>query len=73
MTMTCKEWRAAVPKDEVHDWNGRIYMLREADHEYMTYDPTEDIKHAGNLLKLHNNLSARLAYIRRNGLANELA
>ena len=73
MTMTCKEWRAAVPKDEVHDWNGRIYMRREADHEYMTYDPTEDIKHAGNLLKLHNNLSARLAYIRRNGLANELA
>ena len=36
MTMTCKEWRAAVPKDGVLDCNGRIYTQREADHEYMT-------------------------------------
>ena len=36
MTMTCKEWRAAVPKDGVYDCNGRIYTHREADHEYMT-------------------------------------
>ena len=34
--MTCKEWRAAVPKDGVYDCNGRIYTHREADHEYMT-------------------------------------
>ena len=47
MTMTCKEWRAAVPKDGVLDWNGRIYTRREVDHEYMRFDP-EDLNNEKN-------------------------
>ena len=51
MTMTCKEWRAAVPKEEKIDWHGRMYTKREIDHEYETYDPKADIEEAGRLLK----------------------